>query len=65
MAAPAERAVAVECVFDRAGEALVAQAYRVLVPERWGRSLPQPGASTARSCISWLSASTSISSAGP
>ena len=37
MAAPAERAVAGEYVFDRAGEQLLAQVYRILVPERRGR----------------------------
>jgi hypothetical protein len=34
MTGPAERAVAAEYVFDRAGEQLLAQAYRVLVPEK-------------------------------
>jgi hypothetical protein len=34
MTGPAERAVATEYVFDRAGEQLLALAYRVLVPEK-------------------------------
>jgi hypothetical protein len=37
MAAPAERLVAAEFVFDRAGDQLLAHAYRILVPERRGR----------------------------
>jgi len=34
MTGPAERAVTTEYVFDRAGEQLLAQVYRVLVPEK-------------------------------
>lgn len=37
MAAPAERRVYVEFVFDRAGDQLLAQAYRMLVPEHRAR----------------------------
>ena len=38
MVAPAERSVAAEFVFDRAGDQLLAQVYRILVPERRGRT---------------------------
>ena len=38
MTGPAERAVATEYVFDRAGEQLLTQAYRLLVPERRAHS---------------------------
>ena len=37
MAAPAERSVGAEYVFDRAADQLLAQVYRILVPERRGR----------------------------
>jgi hypothetical protein len=36
--AVAERRVSVEFVFDRAGDQLLAHAYRVLVPERRSRT---------------------------
>ncbi len=38
MAAPAERSVGAEYVFDRAAGQLLAQVYRILVPERRGRT---------------------------
>jgi hypothetical protein len=37
MAAPAERQVDAEFVFDRADDQLLAHVYRLLVPERRGR----------------------------
>jgi len=37
--AVAERQVSVEFVFDRAGDQALAQAYRVLVPERRARTM--------------------------
>jgi hypothetical protein len=39
--AVAERQVSLEFVFDRAGEATLARAYRALVPERFLRSVHQ------------------------
>lgn len=38
MAAPAERRVETELVFDRVADQLLVQAYRVLVPERRART---------------------------
>ena len=38
MAAPAERLVDTEFVFDRVADQLLVQAYRILVPERRART---------------------------
>ena len=38
MAAPAERRIEAELVFDRVADQLLVQAYRVLVPERRART---------------------------
>jgi hypothetical protein len=38
MAAPAERSVDTEFVFDRVADQLLVQAYRILVPERRART---------------------------
>ncbi len=38
MAAPAERQVAGEFVFDRSGEQGLVQAYRILLPQRQART---------------------------
>jgi len=46
----AEREVCTEFVFERTAEALLAQAYRILVPERRGRSRHKSDLNTSGAC---------------